>query len=94
MDKILQMLFGEGFNLAEGFGKEGLMGMIGSEGFANLLKGGTDLMSGLQTGDMLDFQKDRTTRIDKMNEEKFDSDMKSDENRTGAFDDAAKILGF
>ncbi len=41
------------------FSMKGLMELLGNEGFANLIKGGTGLWQGMQMGDMLDFQKDQ-----------------------------------
>ena len=95
MDALLKALFGNGFDFAaNGFGEKGIMGMLGSEGFSNLLSGGSSLMQGLQTGDLLDFQKDLATKADARSAALFKEDSKATKNRVGAFDDAEKILGF
>ncbi len=71
MDNILSALFGKGFD----FNKEGLMGILGSEGFANLLKGGTSLYNGMKMGDMLDFQKNLAQKAEGRTNRLFQNDM-------------------
>ena len=61
--------------LGENFGKDGLMGILGSEGFANLIKGGTSLYNGMQMGDMLDFQKGLATKADQRTDTLFQQDQ-------------------
>ena len=68
-----------------------LMKILGSEGMANLITGGSALMEGLQTGDMLDFQKNLATKADARTEGLYDAQMAKNENQMGAFDEASKI---
>ncbi len=77
MEGLMKALFGKGFD----FGQEGIMGMLGSEGFSSLLKGGADLMTGLQTGDMLDFQKDLASKADARTDTLFNQDQEDREYR-------------
>ena len=51
------------------------MGALGSEGFANLIKGGTSLYNGMQMGDMLDFQKNLATKADQRTDTLFQQDQ-------------------
>jgi hypothetical protein len=53
-----------------------LMKMLGSEGMANLIKGGTSLFNGMQMGDMLDFQKNLATKADQRTDTLFQQDQK------------------
>ena len=82
LNSIMSSLFGQGSS----FGADGLMGILGSEGFANLLKGGASLMSGMQMGDMLDFQKDLASKADARTNILFNQDQQDR--------DAAKNLDF
>ncbi len=75
MDTIVSSLFGEGFD----FGKEGLMGMLGGEGFKNLLSGGTGLYKAGQAGDMLDFQKGLATKAETRTDKLFQQDQDEQE---------------
>ncbi len=75
MDTLVSSLFGEGFD----FGKEGIMGMLGSEGFKNLLAGGKSLYDANQTGNMLDFQKGLATKADARTEKLFQRDEQEQE---------------
>jgi hypothetical protein len=90
MDGLLKALFGSGFD----FGKQGVMGALGSEQFTNLLNAGTSLYNGVQMGDYLDFQKSLASSAENRNQKLFDRDMEKDDLRRGAFDQASNILGF
>jgi len=61
------------------------MKMLGSEGFKNLIAGGTALYQGSQMGDMLDFQKSLATKADQRTEALFQNDLEKDRNRQEAF---------
>ena len=73
LDSILQSLFGEGFK------DMGIMDMLGSEGMKNIITGGTALMNGMQTGDMLDFQKGLATKADARTDKLFAQDQEDKE---------------
>ena len=49
---------------SKGGAMSGVMDMIGGEGFANLIKGGSALYGGMQAGDMMDFNQTMATKAD------------------------------
>ena len=75
MEGLLSALFGKSFD----FGKEGIMGMLGSEEMKNLISGGMGLYQANQTGDMLDFQKNMATKADARTQTLFDQDQDEQE---------------
>ncbi len=93
-EKIMSTLFGEGFNLADSFGKEGIMGMLGSEGTKNLFSGVTGLMDVNQTGDLMDFQKKFAKKADARTERSLAMDEEDRKLNQDSFSGAADILGF
>ena len=72
----MKAIFGSG---GLDFGKQGIMGTLGSEGFSNLLKGGMSIYNGMQMGDMLDFQKGMAKNADRRTESLFQQDKREQE---------------
>jgi len=71
----MKMIMGKDFN----FSNKGLMGILGNEGFGNLLDGGMKLYNGMQMGDMLDFQKGMAKNADRRTESLFQQDKREQE---------------
>lgn len=55
------------------------MKLLGSEGFGNLIKGGTALYGGMQAGDMMDFQKSLANKSEARTETLFQQDQEDRE---------------
>ena len=76
-DKLIQSLFGEGMSL----GKDGIMGILGSDQMANIVKGITSWQSGQQMGDMLNMQKDLAYKAEGRTEQLFQDDQEARKRR-------------
>jgi len=70
MEGLMSTLFGKTFD----FGKDGIMGMLGNEGMANLIKGIGTGVNAFQTNDLMNFQKGLATKADDRTQSLFDRD--------------------
>ncbi len=71
----LMSAFGNVGNLLGQDAMKGIMDFIGSESFANLVKGGTDLYGATQTSDFMNFQKDLMTKSEGRTQTLFENDQ-------------------
>jgi len=71
----MEAIIGGLTNLIGSEGVQSIFKTLGSEGFANLIKGGTALYSANQTGDFMDFQKDLMTKSEGRTQTLFNNDQ-------------------